>query len=362
MLGRFREGVLEVVVATDVAARGIDVERISHVINLDLPPDPETYVHRIGRTGRAGREGVAISMVTPGEVPRARYFQRALKVTIERMPVPSDAVIASARGDEIQQLLDAQLAEGTGAGAADMVAALEEEHDLRAIAAAALTLLAADHGLDLEGDFDEHPPRWAQARVPPDRGDRRKDRDGRDGRDRRDRERGREPRAPRAARGEADAVELFLPVGKRRGVRPADLVGALANDAGIDGRSIGRITILDAKSFVRVSEASAALILAQGDVEVRGKRVPVKPLVVPTGAEEDHVPAMPGRAKRRAKDARRAAPAASTPASRTRSPMDGQRRPSRPSLIETTSQEPMNDPNWTDRTALRPAPRRGGAA
>ncbi|MEO0325680.1 MAG: DEAD/DEAH box helicase, partial [Myxococcota bacterium] len=187
VLTRFRAGLLEVVVATDVAARGIDVERISHVINLDLPPDPETYVHRIGRTGRAGREGVAISMVTPAEVPRARYFQRALKVNIERMPVPSDAVIASSRSDEIQQLLDAQLAEGTGSGAGDVVRALEEEHDLRDIAAAALTLLAAEHGLDLEGDFDEHPPRWAEARIPQDRAGRGpRERGGRDG--------GREPR------------------------------------------------------------------------------------------------------------------------------------------------------------------------
>ena len=192
------------------------------------------------------------------------------------MPVPSDAVIASARGDEIQQLLDAQLAEGTGAGAADVVDALEEEHDLRSIAAAALTLLAAEHGLDLEGDFDERPPRWAQARVPPERGDRRGARGGRTERGGRERGGRGDDRGPRPARGEAAAVELFLPVGRRRGVRPADLVGALANDAGIDGRSIGRITILDAKSFVRVSEASASLILARGDVEVRGTRVPVK--------------------------------------------------------------------------------------
>ncbi|MEM1417884.1 MAG: DEAD/DEAH box helicase [Myxococcota bacterium] len=279
VLTRFREGVLEVVVATDVAARGIDVDRISHVFNLDLPPDPETYVHRIGRTGRAGREGVAISLVTPAEVPRARYFQRALKVQIERMPVPSDAVIMSARSDELQQLLDAQLAEGVGPGAAELVEALQEEHDLGAIAAAALSLLAAGHGLDLEGKFDEDPPRWAQQRVPAER-------KGGKGAGRERGERGpREPRGPRPARGEADAVELFLPVGRKRGVRPADLVGALANDAGIDGRSIGRITILDSKSFVRVSEASAARILERGDVEVRGKRVPVKPAHRPAGPD-----------------------------------------------------------------------------
>ncbi len=94
VLGRLRSGKLDLLVATDVAARGIDVDHITHVVNLDLPPDRESYVHRIGRTGRAGRAGAAISLVLPGEVRRLRAFERTLRTRITQMDVPSDAVIA----------------------------------------------------------------------------------------------------------------------------------------------------------------------------------------------------------------------------------------------------------------------------
>ncbi|TNF29980.1 MAG: DEAD/DEAH box helicase, partial [Deltaproteobacteria bacterium] len=102
VVGRLRAGLLDLVVATDVAARGIDVEHLTHVINLDLPHDTETYVHRIGRTGRAGRDGAAISFVTPREQHRVRELERALRVQIARMEVPSDAAIADRKRDAIR--------------------------------------------------------------------------------------------------------------------------------------------------------------------------------------------------------------------------------------------------------------------
>ncbi len=253
VLSRFRSGRLRVVVATDVAARGIDVEHISHVINYDLPSDAETYTHRIGRTGRAGREGVAISLVTPGEVHKIRSLQRVLDTRIERIEVPSDREVAEARR---RRLLDAvrEAAEGPACERAlPLVETLAGELDPMRIAAAAIALLAEDRDtrLDDEG-LDDRPPPWAR-------------------------------RAPAT---DADEVELFLPIGRTRGVRPGDLVGALANDRGVSGGSIGKVTILANASFVRVSPEAAERILAdRRPLEVRGKAVPIQRSRKPAPAE-----------------------------------------------------------------------------
>lgn len=243
VLSRFRSGGLRVVIATDVAARGIDVEHVSHVINYDLPTDAESYVHRIGRTGRAGRAGVAISLVTPPEIPRVRFLERTLKTVIEKIEVPSDAAIARARRGRLL----AAVREVAAAPAGEAARLLDElgELDPRAVAAAALSLLAADREVRLDdAGLDEAPPSWGRRAAPP----------------------------PAAS----DEVELFLPIGRARGVRPADLVGALANERGVTGQSIGRITILANASFVRVSpETAEAILSAEGPLVVRGKPVPI---------------------------------------------------------------------------------------
>ncbi|HJK89410.1 MAG TPA: DEAD/DEAH box helicase [Polyangiaceae bacterium LLY-WYZ-15_(1-7)] len=276
VLMRFRAGRLQVVVATDVAARGIDVDTVSHVINYDLPPAPEEYVHRIGRTGRAGRDGVAISLVTPRERGRLRFFQKKLGVTIAKVDPPSDAAIARAE----RARLVARLAEHLDAplpGVDELLGALPEGADARQIAAAALSLLAEKENVTLGGELDETPPRWA-SKAPRDRGPR--DHGG----------------SARFDAASGDELDLFLPVGKRRGVRPGDLVGALTGDAGIPGSTIGRVTILDHKSFVRIAREAAEHVLATSpQIQVRGRMVPV------AKARPRSVPDRPRRPKGRGK-------------------------------------------------------------
>ena len=270
MLNGLRSSRIDVVVATDVAARGIDVAHITHVINVDLPTDTETYVHRIGRTGRAGRKGTAITFVTPAESRRLGFMERQLRVHINPMRVPSDADILRRRQyrletefrgaeepDEVSEAFLDRLVANTG---------LSE----RELAVRALELLAKSRGVDLERDADETPPYWA----------------------RQPRERGTRPRthksAPRthkaAPRGNRDdreafdtnAVALFLPIGRNQGVRPADIVWGLSAATGITGRQIGRITIHGRNSFVGVAPEVAKRILDSTEtVSVRGADVPI---------------------------------------------------------------------------------------
>lgn len=254
VLARLRSGRLDVVVATDVAARGIDIEHVTHVVNLDLPTDPESYVHRIGRTGRAGREGVAISLVTPAEMSRVGRYQRLLDVTIERVEVPSDADV---RRRQVERLKKDVVTAGD-ALPAPLAALLDELGELgpRAVAAGALALLARERGLDLEGEADESPPSWSRPKPRPERSPR--------------------PDPDPGAPPDDDEVEIFLPMGKARGVRAGDVVGALTNELGLRGSDIGRVTILPHKSFVRVKrEAAARLLRDQRYLTLRGTEVPL---------------------------------------------------------------------------------------
>ncbi|MEZ4337700.1 MAG: DEAD/DEAH box helicase [Sandaracinaceae bacterium] len=270
VLSRFRSGRLRVVVATDVAARGIDVEHVSHVINYDLPSDAESYVHRIGRTGRAGREGVAISLVTPPEVRKIRALQRILDTQIERVEVPSDREVAEARRARLREAVREAASGELPEGALALFDALGDDVDPRRIAAAAIALLAEDRDTKLDDEgLDDRPPSWA-----------------------------RRASAPTARDGAADEVELFLPIGRTRGVRPGDLVGALTAERGIPGSSIGRVTIVANASFVRVSADAAEKVLAdRRPLEVRGKPVPIqrshKP--APSDGRPDRGPRPPRR-------------------------------------------------------------------
>ncbi|MBX3276247.1 MAG: DEAD/DEAH box helicase [Sandaracinaceae bacterium] len=259
VLSRFRSGRLRVVVATDVAARGIDVEHVTHVINYDLPTDAEGYVHRIGRTGRAGRAGVAISLVTPAEVRRVRALERTLDTVIAKVEVPTDAEIAAAKR---ARLLDEVRAAASEAPAPALEAMLDAlAIDPRRAAAAALGLLARDRDVALDETPDTRPPSWARRAAP--------------------------------AHPSADEVELFLPIGRTRGVRPGDLVGALANELEVPGSSIGRVTIVAGASFVRVTPEVAERALGRV-LEIRGHRVAITRSRRPEGADAPRGPG-PGR-------------------------------------------------------------------
>jgi len=235
---QLRDGRLDILVATDVAARGLDVERISHVLNYDIPNDTESYVHRIGRTGRAGRSGEAILFVTPRERRMLRSIERVTNATIEEMDLPTvDEVNESRKAkfmDSITESLEATDLQIFKTMVREYSAANNVPMDDIA-AALATQALAGDEFLMKE------PPRDKRDRRDRDRFDR-DDRRGR-GRDRFDRDdrgdRGRGRRFDDS--GNFDTYRLD--VGKRQHVRPGAIVGALANEGGLSSKDFGRITI-----------------------------------------------------------------------------------------------------------------------
>ncbi len=263
VLQRLRAKSLGVVIATDVAARGIDVEHIAMVINLDLPEEYETYVHRIGRTGRAGRSGVAISLSTPKQKRFIRDLARTLKVDIEAMDVPSDRAIGMQRRGLLRTALEGALEHPDIDAAHALMDEILEGSEVRRrdLAAAAIALLAGDRKIRLATAVDEAPPNWARPTSSFGRGQ------------------GDGPRRdapPRPNWDNVDMVELFLPIGRRDNVRAGDLVGAIANEADIPGNAIGRIQIFDNKSFVGLPRELAERVLHQfSEIAVRGRSVPI---------------------------------------------------------------------------------------
>ena len=253
---RLKNGTVDVLVATDVAARGLDVDRITLVVNYDIPFDSEAYVHRIGRTGRAGRTGDAILFITPRERRFLGGLERAVGRPIEAMDIPSNATINQNRLDRLRQRLSAAV---VGAAATTANDARAEERALLSeilqrvgqeagvspdqLALAALQMAVGEQALLVHGDES-----WLR-QAP----------GGRRGERERGHERGDRPgAAPGARRGpreesgppEAGMERFRIEVGWRDRVKPGNIVGAIANEAGLNGRSIGRIQIFDAHSLV----------------------------------------------------------------------------------------------------------------
>ena len=246
VLARLRARQVSVVVATDVAARGLDVDHISHVINYDMPDNSEAYVHRIGRTARAGREGWAITFVTGREQRRLKYLQQDLGERIERMSVPDDTQIAARQRAsliaELDEALDASGSERAEAWLADLLTETGWAAD--DVAAAALSLLALERNFDLRAA----PPRPAAPIVAAD-----------------------------VTFEQTNEVELFFPAGRRSGLRPADFVGALCGQYGLPANCIGRISIGGHKSFVGLPRSVAEdLLQAHAALEVRGSSYPLQ--------------------------------------------------------------------------------------
>ncbi len=247
---RLRDGRVDVLVATDVAARGLDVERINLVVNYDIPFDGEAYVHRIGRTGRAGRSGDAILFLTPRERRFLGGLERTVGQPIEPMEVPANATINQHRLDRLRERLTSCLA-GQGRSAeelallAEIVQRVCQEQGCSGeqLAVAALALSLGSKALLLQGE-----ERWTAPRPSSRDGSR----DGGHDRERGDRDGGARRVLPDRQDGPPEAhMERFrIEVGWRDRVKPGNIVGAIANEAGITGRSIGRIRIFDAHSTV----------------------------------------------------------------------------------------------------------------
>lgn len=257
-IARLKNGDLDILVATDVAARGLDVDRVSHVVNYDIPYDTEAYIHRIGRTGRAGRKGEAILFVVHREQGMLRSIERATRQPIEPMNLPSVAAVNDQRIAKFKEKITKAL-EGAGlATFRGVIEQYEQEHGVPALdIAAALARLAQGDNPLLVPDAPPAPPRPKKQDRPP------QDRHTKD-RPRFDQPHGdppgREPASPfqRAKRPgtapsrppDAGTARYRLAVGHMHGVKPGNIVGAIANEAGIDSRNIGRVDIREDHSLV----------------------------------------------------------------------------------------------------------------
>ena len=277
VMKRFRDGAVELLVATDVAARGLDIESVSHVVNYDVPSSPDAYVHRIGRTGRAGRTGVALTLVEPREHRYLRNIEQLTKQKIEMEKVPTIVDLRTRRLELTRAAIEEAIAGGDLDQYRVVVEALSSDHDIVDIATAAVRLAHEAQGNDAE---ETEIPEVPVARS----------RDSRERTAKHERgpraSAGRGERRPRSRQraGDADATRLYIGLGRSSGMRPADIVGAIANEAGIDSSGIGAIDIADKFSLVDVPADDAdAIIAALRGTKIRGKKVMVR-------ADRSHVP------------------------------------------------------------------------
>ncbi|MEU4805211.1 DEAD/DEAH box helicase [Actinosynnema sp. NPDC023587] len=255
VMARLRNGTADLLVATDVAARGLDVEQLTHVVNYNVPSAPESYVHRIGRVGRAGREGVAITLAEPREHGMLKTIERVTKQRIQMEKVPTVADLRARRLELTRAALHESLLEDDLEGFRVVVETLADEFDVMEVALAAVKL--AHEASGAAADEEEIPE------VAP-RGDRRPA----TGEPRRERK----PRRPTAG-----MTRLFVGAGRSAGIRPQDLVGAIAGEARLNGREIGAIEIADRFSLVEVPEASAQQVIAAlRGAAIKGRKVTVR--------------------------------------------------------------------------------------
>jgi ATP-dependent RNA helicase DeaD len=247
-INHLKTGQLDILIATDVAARGLDVDRVTHVVNYDIPYDTESYIHRIGRTGRAGRTGDAILFIAPRERKLLLNIEKATKQRVEEMDLPSTEVINNKRISRFKQNITDTLAAEELSFYSQLIEQFQQEHNVTAleIAAALAKLVQGDTPLLMQN-------------LP------KKSRDNRDDRDRDTRssrssksdrfERPDHDRKPRRSFGGASNIEMEtyrIEVGHAHGVKPGNIVGAIANETGIDGDHIARIKIEDTYSTVEL--------------------------------------------------------------------------------------------------------------
>lgn len=389
VLRRFKAGTLQVLVATDVAARGLHVENLSHVVNFDLPNSPEPYVHRIGRTGRAGKEGVALSFLDPRELRLLKNIERVTKRPIPIAQVPARAELAERRAHALSGLVAEALKAQVHAPLVGLAQTLAQAHPVADVAAAALALLQTqlfpphptdevdfprfeerptkgprgpERGRPRSDDFDER----GRGRFERDRGTQDARRGGTERRDERDfqgqrpargpgdaarrderfpgkhpghegERRGRDaqahgghprqraegderrprfshtgqprfsedegPRRPRRGLSPADATWLFISLGQKAGVRPQDIVGAIANEADVPASRVGDIVVGEENTRVQVPTPDAPRIIdALRQTKLRGRKFFVDlhrgTGVAPTPARERTPPGQPGNARK----------------------------------------------------------------
>jgi len=241
VMARFRSGQADLLIATDVAARGLDVENISHVINYDIPLNPQSYVHRIGRTGRAGRTGCAITLITAREQRLWQLIQRVTGAPIQRMRLPTIADVISRRHEVFKETVRETIEQNGLEPYRIMTEEMSDEYSATDLAAAAFKLL-----LGVSPDIMED-------KLKPEE---REESNGKNPTKKRRRQHERGSLGP-----ERGMARLYLDVGREDGIRPADIVGAIANEADIPGRSIGAIELYDRFAFVEVPSNQSEKVL-----------------------------------------------------------------------------------------------------
>lgn len=304
IIDNLRNGKIKIIVATDVAARGLDVQCISHVINYDLPFDSEAYVHRIGRTGRAGRSGEAILFVGPRERAKLRRLEVATRQTIAAMEFPSNRAINKQRVTRFHERITAALSHPDVETFLSVISQYRQENDvpIEQIAAALAALTQGKKGFLLRDEFK-------QANF--DSSSRNERPEGRSGRDRGERD-----QRPRGASGGAgrrsgpsfsgdQQLESYrIEVGHAHQVKPGNIVGAIANEAGIDSAFIGRIEIFERYSTVDLPKGMPAdLLESLGQAKIAGRAIRISPLagVAPRRSERS---ARPESGERRFSDSK----------------------------------------------------------
>jgi ATP-dependent RNA helicase DeaD len=240
VMQQFRQQKADILVATDVAARGLDIDHVSHVFNFDIPTAAEVYVHRIGRTGRVGRDGVAITLVDPREQRMLRQFEGLTKQKIEIATLPTADALRARRLDVTREALKARLVAGNLTPTRGLVESLAQDFELMDIAAAAVAMIHDEREGSATPDIAGPAPESIDLESGP-------------------------------------LTVLFVGGGRRAGIRPGDLVGAIAGEAKISNKQIGNIRIADSHALVEVPEALAdRVIAALGRTTLRGKSVVVR--------------------------------------------------------------------------------------
>jgi ATP-dependent RNA helicase DeaD len=235
MMRKFKRGDIDILVATDVAARGLDIPDVSHVINFSIPQDPDGYVHRIGRTGRAGKPGIAITFVTPREYRQLRLIEKTARTQISKARLPSREQVRLARENELAQNIADAIEEGRGPERFGRLAQslLEKYEDPEKPLAAALSILMGEEEIE---EIDEL----------------------------------------EGGKGKGSSVRLFMTVGKMDKIKVGDIINSITAEAGIPARKIGNIALFDKFSFVEVpADLADRVILAVNDSIIKGRKIRV---------------------------------------------------------------------------------------
>ena len=247
VMKKFREGRLDILIATDVAARGLDIDNVQYVINFDIPQDPESYVHRIGRTGRAGNTGVALTFILPREFRQLKLIERIAKTRIRRRELPTTSDVLEHQREQIISRMQSLLEMGNYGNYMPVVTALSKEYELEEIAAAALKLMQeGNRALEITEEKNTISDLTDQSLA--------------------------------NTGGRPGMVRFFLNVGRSQKITVPELVRTIAREADIPGRSIGLINIFDKFSFVEVPDQYAEKVLAvMHKNSIRGYKVNIEP-------------------------------------------------------------------------------------